>query len=43
VLLSAVTALSSLAAGVTATGVLGFAGAGVFAVVLPKLKHRRNY
>jgi hypothetical protein len=43
VLLSAVTAVSSLAAGVTATGVLGFAAAGVFAVVLPKLKHRRNY
>jgi MFS family permease len=43
VLLSAVTAVASLGAGVTATGVLGFAAAGVFAVVLPKLKHRRNY
>jgi MFS family permease len=43
VLLSAVTAAASLGAGVTATGVLGFAAAGVFAVVLPKLKHRRNY
>jgi len=28
---------------VTATGVLGFAAAGVFAVVLPRLRHRRNY
>ena len=43
VLLSAVTAVASLGAGVTATGVLGFAAAGVFAVVLPRLKHRRNY
>jgi len=43
VLLSAVTALASLGAGVTATGVLGFAAAGVFAVVLPRLSHRRNY
>lgn len=43
VLLSAVTAAASLGAGVTATGVLGFAAAGVFAVVLPRLKHRRNY
>jgi MFS family permease len=43
VLLSAVTAAASLGAGVTATGVVGFAAAGVFAVVLPRLKHRRNY
>ncbi|WP_395398510.1 MFS transporter [Arthrobacter sp. UC242_113] len=43
VLLSAVTAVASLGAGVTATGALGFAAAGVFAVVLPKLRHRRNY
>lgn len=43
VLLSAVTAVSSLGAGVMATGVLGFAAAAVFAVVLPKLKHRRKY
>jgi MFS family permease len=43
VLLSAVTAVASLGAGVTATGVLGFAAAGVFAVVLPKLRHRRNF
>jgi hypothetical protein len=26
-----------------ATGMLGFAAAAVFAVVLPRLKHRRNY
>lgn len=43
VLLSAVTAAASLGAGVMATGVLGFAAAAVFAVVLPRLKHRRNY
>lgn len=43
VLLSAVTAAASLGAGVTATGVLGFAAAAVFAVVLPRLRHRRNY
>lgn len=43
VLLSAVTAVASLGAGVTATGMLGFAAAAVFAVVLPRLKHRRNY
>lgn len=43
VLLSAVTAVASLGAGVTATGILGFAAAAVFAVVLPRLKHRRNY
>ena len=43
VLLSAVTAAVSLGAGVVATGFLGFAAAAVFAVVLPKLKHRRNY
>ena len=43
VLLSAVTAPASLGAGVAATGVLGFAAAAVFAVVLPRLRHRRNY
>ncbi|WP_457963299.1 MFS transporter [Arthrobacter sp. D1-29] len=43
VLLSVVTALASLGAGVSATGILGFAAAAVFAVVLPRLKHRRNY
>ncbi len=43
VLLSGVTALSTLGAGVSATGFLGFAAAGVFAVVLPRLRHRRNY
>ena len=43
VLLSAVTAAASLGAGVMATGMLGFAAAAVFAVVLPRLKHRRNY
>lgn len=43
VLLSGVTALASLGAGVSATGILGFAAAAVFAVVLPRLKHRRNY
>ncbi|MET1065455.1 MAG: MFS transporter [Arthrobacter sp.] len=43
VLLSAVTAVASLGAGVAATGVLGFAAAAVFAVTIPKLKHRRNY
>jgi MFS family permease len=43
VLLSGVTALATLGAGVSATGVLGFAAAGVFAVVLPRLRHRRNY
>ncbi|MET3932906.1 MFS transporter [Arthrobacter sp. OAP107] len=43
VLLSAVTAVASLGAGVTATGVLGFAAAGVFAVVLPRLRHRSNF
>lgn len=42
-LLSGVTALASLGAGVSATGVLGFAAAAVFAVVIPRLKHRRNY
>jgi tetrahydromethanopterin S-methyltransferase subunit F len=35
--------LATLGAGVSATGLLGFAAAGVFAVVLPRLKHRRNY
>ncbi|MDQ0922408.1 MFS family permease [Pseudarthrobacter sp. W1I19] len=43
VLLSAVTALASLGAGISATGILGFAAAAVFAVVIPRLKHRRNY
>jgi MFS family permease len=43
VLLSAVTALTSLGAGISATGLLGFAAAAVFAVVIPRLKHRRNY
>jgi MFS family permease len=43
VLLSAVTAAASLGAGISATGVLGFAAAAVFAVVIPRLKHRRNY
>lgn len=43
VLLSALTAAVSLAAGVLATGFLGVAAAAVFAVALPKLKHRRNY
>jgi MFS family permease len=43
VLLSGVTALATLGAGVSATGILGFAAAGVFAVVLPRLRHRRNY
>jgi MFS family permease len=43
VLLSAVTAAATLGAGVTATGALGFLAAGVFAVVLPRLTHRRNY
>lgn len=43
VLLSAVTAVASLGAGVAATGVLGFAAATVFAITIPRLKHRRNY
>ncbi|MDD1476664.1 MFS transporter [Arthrobacter sp. H16F315] len=43
VLLSGVTALASLGAGVAATGVLGFAAAAVFAITIPRLKHRRNY
>jgi MFS family permease len=43
VLLSGVTALVSLGAGISATGILGFAAAAVFAVVIPRLKHRRNY
>ncbi|MDI3213844.1 MFS transporter [Arthrobacter sp. AL12] len=43
VLLSAVTAVASLGAGVAATGVLGFAAALVFAITIPRLKHRRNY
>jgi hypothetical protein len=43
VLLSGVTALASLGAGISATGTLGFAAAAVFAVVIPRLKRRRNY
>ena len=43
VLLSGVTALASLGAGVAATGALGFAAAAVFAITIPRLKHRRNY
>ena len=43
VLLSGVTALATLGAGISATGGLGFAAAAVFAVVIPRLKHRRNY
>ncbi|TLM74548.1 MFS transporter [Pseudarthrobacter sp. NamB4] len=43
VLLSGVTALATLGAGISATGLLGFAAAAVFAVVIPRLKHRRNY
>jgi MFS family permease len=43
VLLSAVTAVAFLGAGVAATGVIGFAAAAVFAVTIPRLKHRRNY
>ncbi len=42
-LLSGVTAVASLGAGISATGLLGFAAAAVFAVVIPRLKHRRNY
>jgi hypothetical protein len=41
--ISAVTALVSLGAGVSATGILGFAAAAVFAVVIPRVRHRRNY
>ncbi|WP_347108216.1 MFS transporter [Paenarthrobacter sp. S56] len=43
VLLSALTDAISLPAGVWATGVLGFAAAAVFAIAIPRLKHRRNY
>lgn len=43
VLLSGVTAVASLGAGVAATGGIGFAAAAVFAVTIPRLKHRRNY
>ncbi|NUU30607.1 MFS transporter [Arthrobacter sp. C9C5] len=43
VLLSGVTAAASLGAGVGATGVLGFAAAAVFAITIPRLRHRRNY
>jgi len=42
-LLSGVTAVATLGAGISATGVLGFAAAAVFAVVIPRLRHRRNY
>ncbi|WP_045729460.1 MFS transporter [Pseudarthrobacter chlorophenolicus] len=42
-LLSGVTAAASLGVGISATGILGFAAAAVFAVVIPRLKHRRNY
>jgi predicted MFS family arabinose efflux permease len=42
-LLSGITAVASLGAGVAATGVLGFAAAAVFAFTIPRLKHRRNY
>ncbi|MDQ0677332.1 tetrahydromethanopterin S-methyltransferase subunit F [Arthrobacter pascens] len=38
-----VTALASLGAGVSATGILGFAAAAVFAVVIPRFRHRQNY
>lgn len=43
VLLSGVTAIASLGPGISATAVLGFAAAAVFAVVIPRLRHRRNY
>ncbi len=43
VLLAGVTAAASLGAGVAATGALGFAAAAVFALTIPRLKHRRNY
>lgn len=43
VLLSGVTAIATLGAGISATGILGFAAAAVFAVVIPRLRHRRNY
>lgn len=43
VLLSGVTALASLGPGISATGLLGFAAAAVFGVVIPRLKQRRNY
>ncbi|MCA4133024.1 MFS transporter [Arthrobacter sp. M4] len=43
VLLSGLTAVMSLAAGVWATGLLGFAAAVVFAIAIPKARHRRNY
>lgn len=43
VLLSGLTAAISLSAGVVATGLLGFAAAAVFAVAIPKTRHRRNY
>ncbi|WP_426003802.1 MFS transporter [Paenarthrobacter sp. NyZ202] len=43
VLLSGLTAAVSLAAGVWATAALGFAAALVFAISIPRLKHRRNY
>jgi MFS family permease len=43
VLLSGMTAAVSLAAGVWATAVLGFAAAVVFLIAIPKMKNRRNY
>ena len=43
VLLSGMTAVVSLGAGVAATGALGFAAAAVFAITIPRMKHRRNY
>lgn len=43
VLLSGLTAAVSLAAGVWATAALGFAAALVFAISIPRLRHRRNY
>jgi len=42
-LLSAMTAAVSLAAGIWSCGVLGLAAAAVFTVALTKLRHRRNY
>ena len=43
VLLSAVTAAASLGPGWPPPAALGFAAAAVFAVTIPRLKHRRNY
>ncbi|MCO4253861.1 methyltransferase family protein [Pseudarthrobacter cellobiosi] len=42
-ILSLATAQATPPRAVSATGILGFAAAGVFAVVLPRLRHRRNY